>query len=132
MSFDIQTIRRAKLDRNNELISIYVDQMKRLEELIAMRQRSAARIQENIDKEDHIRRAEFNKKIYRAHDDAVESPLEIGQRFRVGPDYLEVLAGKDGMIDVKFDNEPGPRISGKHLETLSKVFYFDFPTATRI
>lgn len=111
------------------MIALYKKQIAQLAACIADREARILRRDPVIQKISLRQQTEFNHKIYRAADDARDAPLQVGQRYRVGPDFLTV-SQKGDIFTVQFDNEPGPRISGKDLETMSKVFFFDFPAAT--
>lgn len=129
---DIQTIRHLRMGRHKDLLAIYRKQISQLALLIKERETSIERIQLAITNEDMLRERAFNKRIWRAKDDALDGPLAVGDRFRSGPEFFNVVEFKNGVIGVTREEDNYCVVSGKSLETISEVFYYEYPAATRV
>lgn len=129
---DIQTVRHLKIGRHKDLLSIYKTQLNQLVTLIKEREASIERIQLAMDKEDMVRARAFNIKVSRAKDDALSCPLEVGQRYRSGPEFFDIKPLPNGLIGVVRESDGMIVVGGKLLETLSEVFFFDFPAAVLV
>lgn len=131
-NLDIQTKRHYQINNHKDLLIVYRKQLQELVTCIKSREASIERIQLALDTEDAKRVRLHNIRLSRAKDDALSQPLEVGQRFRSGPEFFSVRAFKNDVIGVVREEDGYVVVAGKSLETIGQVFYFEHPAAVLV